>query len=232
MIGLRTLDSLGKGNLGWLTTSYHFSFSQYYEPKRIHWGALRVWNNDTIEAHSGFPMHSHDNMEIITYVYQGALTHEDNLGNKGKTKAGQVQIMSAGSGITHSEYNLEAEETKLFQIWLFPSQKNVMPRWETQSFPKATQNGITVLASGLEKEVKEGALKLHTNGRVVALYLKAGETITLNFEFEFVYLVASKGNYSVNDLEVRQADGVAIKKEDNVMITAHEELNLIYVETN
>src|SRR6267142_3868513 len=121
MIERRTFESLGGANHGWLDAKHHFSFAEYYDPKRMGWGALRVWNDDTIAADTGFPAHPHADMEIITYVREGAITHQDNQGNKGRTEAGDVQVMSAGSGIRHSEYNLESSKTKIFQIWIEPT---------------------------------------------------------------------------------------------------------------
>ena len=103
---------LGKADYGWLKANYHFSFNNYYDPKKVAIGPLCVWNDDEIQAGKGFPRHAHDNMEIITYVRQGAITHKDSMGNEGRTEAGSIQIMSAGSGVTHSEYNLEDEETR------------------------------------------------------------------------------------------------------------------------
>ncbi|HAL06071.1 MAG TPA: hypothetical protein DCP26_01770, partial [Brevundimonas sp.] len=120
MIDVRPFNTLGGANHGWLNAKHHFSFANHYDPKRMGWGRLRVWNDDEIAAQSGFPPHPHADMEIITYVRQGAITHEDSLGNRGRTVAGDVQVMSAGSGIVHSEYNLEDEETRIFQIWIHP----------------------------------------------------------------------------------------------------------------
>lgn len=121
MIELRPFDSLGGANHGWLDAKHHFSFADYHDPARVNWGNLRVWNDDTIAPQTGFPPHSHRDMEIITYVREGAITHEDSLGNKGRTEAGDVQVMSAGTGVRHSEYNREDVTTKIFQIWIIPT---------------------------------------------------------------------------------------------------------------
>jgi len=121
MIERRPFERLGGANHGWLDTKHHFSFSDYQDPKRMNWGRLRVWNDDTIAPDTGFPPHPHQDMEIITYVTEGAVTHQDSLGNKGRTEAGDVQVMSAGTGIRHAEYNREPETTKLFQIWILPT---------------------------------------------------------------------------------------------------------------
>lgn len=123
MIELRPYNELGGAQHGWLDTRHHFSFADYYNPKRMSWGQLRVWNDDSIAARSGFPPHPHRDMEIITYVRSGAITHEDNLGNRGRTEAGDVQVMSAGTGIAHSEMNEEDVATQIFQIWIMPDER-------------------------------------------------------------------------------------------------------------
>ena len=130
MISIFPYSELGNHNYGWLDAHYHFNFAEYHHPDKSGYPPLIVWNDDCIQPGTGFPMHSHRDMEIITYIRQGAITHEDSLGNKGVTKAGELQIMSAGTGITHSEYNHEDIETLLFQIWIQPNEKNLQPRWE------------------------------------------------------------------------------------------------------
>ena len=129
MIDIRRFDGLGTFRNEWLDAHYHFSFSQYYDPSRMGHGKLRVWNDDKVRPHTGFPPHGHRDMEIITYVRQGAITHEDSLGNKGRTEAGDVQVMSAGRGVQHSEWNAETSETTLFQIWIEPSEAGGAPGW-------------------------------------------------------------------------------------------------------
>jgi len=155
MIDPRPFSSLGTFENDWLNAHYHFSFSDYRDPAHVQHGALRVWNDDTIKAKSGFPPHSHANMEIITYVRTGAITHQDSMGNKGRTEAGDVQVMSAGSGVTHAEYNLEDEDTTLFQIWILPKQAGGAPFWKAARFPKTP--GLKPLASGYEADQSAGA---------------------------------------------------------------------------
>lgn len=138
MIDLRPLNSLGGAHHGWLDAKHHFSFADYYDPDRMAWGALRVWNDDTIAPKSGFPPHGHADMEIITYVREGAITHEDSLGNVGRTEAGDVQVMSAGSGVRHSEYNREDGATTIFQIWIQPKTRGEAPSWGARPFPKGS----------------------------------------------------------------------------------------------
>src|ERR1700758_258283 len=149
MIELRPFAELGGADHGWLKAKHHFSFASYYDPQRMGLGSLVVWNDDEIAPNTGFPPHPHADMEIITYVRQGAITHQDNLGNKGRTEAGDVQVMSAGSGIQHAEYNLEDDTTKIFQIWIMPRERGGKPSWDTRPFPKADRAGrFVVLASG------------------------------------------------------------------------------------
>src|SRR6185295_16558776 len=141
MIEKRAFDSLGKFDADWLAARYHFSFSGYRDPARMNWGALRVWNDDTIQPKTGFPPHPHSDMEIITYVRTGAITHQDSMGNKVRTEAGDVQVMSAGSGVTHAEYNLEDESTTLYQIWILPKAHGGKPFWGAAKFPKGDRAG-------------------------------------------------------------------------------------------
>lgn len=193
MIELRPYNELGGAQHGWLDTRHHFSFAEYYDPKRMHWGRLRVWNDDIIAPHYGFPAHPHSDMEIITYVRTGAITHQDSLGNRGRTEAGDVQVMSAGTGITHSEMNEENEATQLFQIWIMPDKKGLPPSWGTQPFPKGERSGCFVtLASGLAEDV--GALTIRANARVVAATLKAGQSVDYPIAAgRKVYLVLALG---------------------------------------
>ena len=141
MIELRPFASLGGADHGWLKARHHFSFADYRDPERMRWGSVRVWNDDEIAPQSGFPPHPHHDMEIVTYVRTGAISHRDSLGNSGRTEAGQVQVMSAGSGITHAEYNLEDEATDLFQIWILPSEIGGTPRWDMRPFPHGNADG-------------------------------------------------------------------------------------------
>src|SRR5918993_918649 len=139
MIDVRPFNTLGGADHGWLKARHHFSFANYHDAARMNWGRLRVWNDDEIAAGTGFDPHPHRDMEIITYVREGAITHKDNLGNEGRTEAGDVQIMSAGTGVVHAEYNLEPETTKIFQIWIMPDRRGAEPNWGAKQFPKATR---------------------------------------------------------------------------------------------
>ena len=231
MIERRPFDSLGGAQHGWLDAKHHFSFGGYHDSKRIHWGALRVWNDDTIEAGTGFPPHSHSDMEIITYVREGAITHQDNLGNKGRTEAGDVQVMSAGTGIQHSEYNLEADVTRIFQIWIFPDRSGGPPSWGSKPFPRDDRSGrFVILASGVEGD--DDALPIRANARVLGATVKAGETIEYRFagSDRYGYLVPAKGRVDVGGVVLEARDGAAIHEVETIRITAIEDAELILVD--
>ncbi len=144
MIEVRPFETLGRFDNDWLSARYHFSFSDYRDPQRMGFGPLRVWNDDRVRPGQGFAPHGHRDMEIITYIRKGAITHEDHLGNRGRTEAGDVQVMSAGTGITHAEYNVEESDTELFQIWVEPAVLGVRPRWATGGFPRGERAGRLV----------------------------------------------------------------------------------------
>lgn len=233
MIELRSFKSLGGANHGWLNAKHHFSFANYYDAKRMSWGALRVWNDDIIQPNTGFPPHPHKDMEIITYVREGAITHEDSLGNKGRTEAGDVQVMSAGSGIIHSEYNLEAVETRIFQIWIESNQKPSEPSWGARPFPKDERSGkFIALASGFAEDTD--ALPIRTDARVLGATLKTGEILEYNFSSpeRYGYLVAAKGKIDINGQQFNARDGAAIHQEEKIIITALEEAELVLVDAS
>ena len=231
MIEHRPFASLGGANHGWLNAHHHFSFAEYHDPARVHWGSLRVWNDDIIQPGTGFPPHPHSDMEIITYVREGAITHQDSLGHKGRTEAGDVQVMSAGSGIVHSEYNLEPGQTTLFQIWIFPDRKGGAPSWGARPFPKSDRSGrFVTLASGLEGD--EDALPIRTQARVLGATVKAGETVDYTFPGtgRVAYLVPAVGKVEVNGVVLEARDGAAIRDETTLSITALEDAELVMVD--
>ena len=230
MIERRQFDSLGGADHGWLKARHHFSFAGYHDPKRMNWGALRVWNDDEIAPNSGFPPHPHSDMEIITYVRDGAITHQDSLGNKGRTVAGDVQVMSAGSGVRHAEYNLEAETTRIFQIWIEPTRYGGAPSWGAKPFPKGDRSGrFVTLASGYEDDGE--ALPIRTDARVLGATLKAGETTEYALGgARHAYLVPAVGRVEVNGVELAARDGAAITDEGVLRITALEDAELVLVD--
>ena len=231
MIEHRPFESLGSANHGWLDANHHFSFAGYHDPARVNWGALRVWNDDTIAPKSGFPTHPHQDMEIITYVRTGAITHRDSMGNEGRTEAGDVQVMSAGRGVAHSEFNLEDEQTTLFQIWIIPSERGGDPGWGARQFPKGDRAGqFVALASGAAND--DDALPIRTDARVLGATVRAGESVTYTPRdaSRHLYLVPATGRIRIGDIEAAARDGIAITKEDSITITAIEDSELVLVD--
>ena len=230
MIDVRPFNTLGAANHGWLDAHHHFSFADYYDPGRMSWGNLRVWNDDAIAPKSGFPPHPHSDMEIITYVREGAITHQDSLGNKGRTEAGDVQVMSAGSGITHAEYNLEDETTRLFQIWIVPTQRGGNPSWGARPFPKGDRSGkFVTLASGFAEDGE--ALPIRTEARVLGATLKKGETTDYALGSDrHAYLVPATGRIEINGVAANARDGIAISDTETLTVTALEDAELVMVD--
>jgi redox-sensitive bicupin YhaK (pirin superfamily) len=229
MLQLRPFKSLGGADHGWLNAHHHFSFAEYYDPKRMSWGQMRVWNDDVIQAGTGFPKHPHRDMEIITYVREGAITHEDNMGNRGRTVAGDVQVMSAGTGVAHSEYNLESVETRIFQIWIMPDEVGAPPSWDTKPFPKDNREGFVTLASGKADDDIE--LRIRANARLAAANLKAGETAEYLLDAgRKAYLVPATGVIEVNGLRAEARDGVAVEDERVLRVTAIEDSEIVLVD--
>lgn len=231
MIERRPFASLGGEKLDWLDTRHHFSFAHYRDPARMGWGALRVWNDDEIAPGTGFPPHPHADMEIITYVRHGAVSHEDSLGNKGRTAAGDVQVMSAGSGIRHAEYNREAEPTSLFQIWIIPTGSGGAPSWGTKPFPQAERSGrLIALASG--DKADSDALPIRADARVLGARLNRGETIEYGLRpGRHAYLVPAGGALTVNGVRIEERDGAAIRDEAVLRLAALEDTELVLVDT-
>jgi redox-sensitive bicupin YhaK (pirin superfamily) len=230
MIDRRPFDRLGGANHGWLDAKHHFSFANYYDPKRMDWGALRVWNDDTIAPGTGFPPHPHSDMEIITYVREGAITHQDNMGNKGRTEAGDVQVMSAGSGVRHSEYNLEKTATQIFQIWIEPTELGAPASWGAKPFPKGERSGkFVALASGFADDTE--ALPIRTDARVLGATLKAGDQTDYEIgEHRRGYLVPARGSVEINGVTINARDGAAIANEAVLHIKALEDSELVLVD--
>jgi hypothetical protein len=228
MIDIRKFDSLGHADHGWLDARHHFSFASYHDPDRMGWGRIRVWNDDTIGAKSGFPPHPHRDMEIVTYVRTGAITHQDSMGNKGRTAAGDVQVMSAGTGVVHAEHNLEDEKTTLFQIWIETDRPSAPPSWGAMPFPKESREGaFQLLASG---SADDGALRINSDARVLGATVKAGKSISYDAEpTRHLYMVSS-GKVRVNGHEANARDGIAIQGEERITIEADEDAEMVLVD--
>ena len=231
MIEIRKFDTLGHADHGWLDARHHFSFAGYHDPDRMGWGALRVWNDDAIAARAGFPPHPHRDMEIITYVRTGAISHRDSMGNSGRTAAGDVQVMSAGTGVTHSEFNLEEEETTLFQIWIVPDRPGGNPGWGQRAFPKADRSGrFVTVASGIAGD--EEALPIRADARVAAATVNAGERLTYDLGAgRHAYLVAARGRIRVNGEDADPRDGIAIRDVGAIEVEAIDDAELVLVDS-
>ncbi len=229
MIDVRPFASLGGFRNAWLHARHHFSFGGYHDPKRMGVGALRVWNDDQIAAGQGFDPHPHRDMEIVTFVRAGAITHKDSLGNSGRTEAGDIQVMHAGTGVTHAEYNLEPVETRIFQIWILPGKRGVAPGWGTRTFPDA-DGRLVPMADG-RVSADGSALPLNSDAAVLAGTLRAGETVrhTLGAG-RAAYLVPATGSVTVNGIAAATRDGVAITDETTIDITATEDTQIVLVD--
>ncbi len=231
MIDIRPFSTLGAFRNEWLNARHHFSFGHYRDPKRMGFGSLRVWNDDEVAPGMGFGAHPHENMEIITFVRQGAITHKDSLGNTGATKAGDVQVMHAGTGITHAEMNQETEATRLFQIWIMPDEYGVKPGWAAKEFPRLAGEGLQVLASGRPADKDAGALPLYANAAVLAAKLGRGETAHYKLAAgRAAYLVAATGAIKVNGVVAQERDGVALQDEPDVEIEALGDAEIVLVD--
>jgi quercetin 2,3-dioxygenase len=230
MIDVRPFGTLGHADHGWLNARHHFSFADYHDSGRMGWGAIRVWNDDEIAAKSGFPPHPHSDMEIITYVRSGAITHQDSMGNQGRTGAGDVQVMSAGTGVRHAEYNLEDEATTLFQIWVQTDRRGAQPSWGAKPFPRHERDGeFVTLASGFDED--DEALRINAAARVMGATLQAGESAELGLDpSRHVYLVAVNGPVEVNGVRAEPRDGVAITGEEKILIRAVDDAEIVVVD--
>jgi redox-sensitive bicupin YhaK (pirin superfamily) len=230
MLKIYSHSSLGHGNHGWLDSRFHFSFADYHNPERMGFGRLRVINDDRIEAGHGFGMHPHENMEIITYVREGAVKHRDSLGNEGLTNAGDVQVMSAGTGIIHSEFSVPETDTTLFQIWIFPDKRGVQPRWEQAAFPKHyAENSLPLLVSGNPDDKKNGALFIHSDTAIYGGRMKKGTTIRQNVR-EGAYIVMSEGEAEVNGNVLKKGDGAEAVGESELVLTARADAELLVID--
>lgn len=228
MLNIQRYDELGTMNIDWLNAHYHFSFANYHNPERVRFGPLRVINDDIVKAGGGFAPHPHNDMEIITYVRKGAITHEDSLGNRGKTAAGDIQVMSAGSGITHSEWNEEETDTQLYQIWIFPRNKGTTPRWETRSFPKE-EGALHLLASGKDADQEQKPLWIDQYAAIYGGTLKSGQDWKQPLEGG-AYVLVSTGEVVIGGETLREGDGVSVRGMPELAIHANTASELVLID--
>lgn len=230
MITVYPYETLGHADHGWLDARHHFSFARYWNPDRSEFGVLRVINDDRIAAGKGFGAHPHDNMEIITYVKKGAISHKDSMGNEGRTKAGDVQVMSAGTGVFHSEYNAESEDTTLYQIWIEPNERNVTPRWKAKEFPKApVTDKLAVLVSGQKEHAGGDAIFIHQDAAIYGGTLAKGTVITQPVKHQ-AYVLASAGDLIVNGTPMKRGDGAEVVGESSISIEAASDAEVLVID--
>ena len=226
MITIQRYHQLGHADHGWLSARYHFSFANYYNPERMGFGVLRVINDDVIQAGTGFGKHPHRNMEIITYVRKGAITHKDSQGNQGRTVAGDVQVMSAGTGIFHSEYNLESEDTNLYQIWIEPNQLGVTPCWDAHAFPKQNEhNELILLVSGDQ----DAPLFIHQDARIYAGKLPENVSIEQPIKHQ-AYVLVSEGEIEIDGQTAHKGDGIQITDQPSVSFKTNEAAEILLLD--
>ena len=232
MLQIRPAKTLDTADFGWLKARHHFKVTPEGNPANTPLGSLVVWNDDEIAPGRGFDLHGHTNMEIISYIRRGAVTHRDTMGSLGRTSAGDVQAMSAGTGIRHSEFNLGQEPLALFQIWLRPRRAGGKPRWDSRRFPKADRaNQLVVLASGFPEDVD--ALPIEADARVLGATLLAGAELAYRIgDLEYAYLAPALGVVIVNHQRLEVGDGIAVHNEPTLSIAAEEDAEIVLVTTN
>jgi len=230
MLQLRRWDTLGGGDHDWLKARHHFAVDSHDNPAHARLGSLVVWNDDEIAPHGGFPLHAHRDMEIVTYVRHGVLHHQDNTGGRAEIRAGNVQALSAGRGIRHSEYNDSDAPLRLFQIWLLPRRRGIDPHWATRPFAEASRAGRLVpLASGFRED--EDTLQIDADARVLGATVETGQRIEYALaSTRYGYLVPARGRVLVNDKHVGERDGMAIAGESGIVITALDAAEIILVD--
>lgn len=219
-------ENLGRANHGWLDARHHFSFANYHNPKRMGFGSLRVINDDIIKAGAGFDTHPHKNMEIITYVREGAITHRDSKGNVGRIEAGDVQVMSAGTGVFHSEFNMESTDTNIFQIWIEPNKLEVEPTWGSHEFPAAaSQNQLTLLVAGNGS----APLSIHQDAYIYAGNLSQGTTVSQAIKHQ-AYILVSEGSLRVEGIELQKGDGLEVENLSEVAFEALTDAKILLID--
>ena len=221
----------GKADYGWLQANYSFSFSNWFDPNRMGFGALRVLNNDRVAPGAGFPTHPHDNMEIITIPLSGALEHKDSMGNTAQIKTGEVQVMSAGTGITHSEYNAsKTEELTLFQLWIIPNKKNVKPRYEELQLD--VDRRLNTLQQIVSPSRDDEGLWIHQNAWLFLSKLESGNELDYKGQKEGngVYLMVISGEVEVEGERLANKDAMGITEAQRFAVRSESEAELLFIE--
>ena len=227
MITIRKSEDRGHFDFGWLDTYHSFSFDQYHDPVHLHWRSLRVINEDRVQPSKGFPTHSHRDMEIITYILAGALEHRDSMGNGSVIRPGDVQRMSAGRGVSHSEFNpSDAEPVHLLQIWILPQRDDLPPSYEEKHFSDEERSGrLRLIASN---DGRDGSVTIHQDAQLYATILEGGTTVVHPLgEGRSAWLQVARGTIRLNEVELKQGDGAAVRNESELTITAHDQAELL-----
>ncbi len=227
MIQIRKSDERGHANHGWLNTRFTFSFADYYDSKHVHFRTLRVMNDDRVAGGGGFPMHPHRDMEIVTYVLEGALEHRDSMGNGSVIKPGDIQYMSAGTGVTHSEFNAsESEPAHLYQIWMFPEKQGLKPTYGQKNFSEAEKRGkLRLLVS---PDGRDGSVKIRQDNDLYATVLGAGESVKHELKPErHAYVQVARGSVTLNGTKLEEGDGAAISNEKTVELTGADDAEVL-----
>ncbi|WP_373777143.1 pirin family protein [Glaesserella sp.] len=224
MLQLRKAEERGNGSFDWLESYHTFSFANYYDPRHIHFSHLRVINEDFIAGGHGFGKHPHNDMEILTYVLSGSVAHKDSMGNETEVRAGEFQIMSAGSGIYHSEVNPNPDQKlHLYQIWIIPNQKGITPRYAQDKF--ADKEGATLI---LSPNADEGSFKIYQNMKLWRYQYTANKDETINLDNQRNYwLQVVKGNLTVNGVKLKTSDALAIRQEELLSVATQSEVEFL-----
>lgn len=228
---LHKADSRGYADHGWLKAKHSFSFANYHNPEKIHFGLLRVLNDDIVSAGMGFGTHPHDNMEIVTIPLKGELAHKDSTGNKGVIRVNDVQIMSAGSGITHSEFNnSDKEEVNLLQIWVFPLEKNIKPRYDQKTFNK--DDRINIVKTLVSPEKNKDSLWINQNAYFSLCTLQKNKSVTYNLykPGNGIYIFLIEGEVNIEKELLKKRDAIGIEEAEKLDISANEESEILFIE--
>jgi redox-sensitive bicupin YhaK (pirin superfamily) len=219
MINIRKSSERGHADHGWLNTRFTFSFADYYDPQHEQFRTLRVMNDDRVAGGGGFPMHPHRDMEIVTYVLEGALEHRDSMGNGSLIKTGDIQYMSAGTGVTHSEFNAsKTEPVHLYQIWMFPEKRGLKPAYDQKNFTEAEKRGkFRLLAS---PDGRDGSVKIRQDNELYATVLGAGDLVKHELKPDrHAYVQVARGSVKLNGTALSEGDGAAISAEKSLELT-------------
>ncbi len=227
MMDIRKSQERGHANHGWLDSHFTFSFADYVDPQHVQFRTLRVMNDDRVGGGGGFPKHTHRDMEIVTYVLEGALEHQDSMGNGSVIKPGEVQYMSAGTGVAHSEFNAsKTEPVHLYQIWMHPEKQGLQPAYDQKSFSEAEKRGKLRLVAS--PDGRNGSVKIRQNNELYATVLGAGETVKHELKkHRYAYVQVARGSVKLNGTKLDAGDGAAISAEKTVELTGVENTEVL-----